>query len=151
MAPVFVEFDFGSDAYQQACQLRHEVLRVPLGLSLYEEDLSAESAQRHFGLWDGTLLLACVTAAPLSPNTAKLRQMAVSPGCQGQGHGRKLIRFVETQLAYAGVAKISLHARLTAVGFYEKLAYRTLGAEFTEVSLPHLRMEKSLKSGQPEE
>ena len=151
MAPVFVEFDFGSDAYQQACQLRHDVLRVPLGLSLYEEDLSAESAQRHFGLWNGTLLLACVTIAPLSPTTTKLRQMAVTPGCQGQGHGRKLIRFVETQLSQAGVAEISLHARRTAVGFYEKLGYHTLGAEFTEVSLPHLKMEKTLKSGQPEE
>ena len=124
---------------------------MPLGLSLYEEDLSAESAQRHFGLWNGTLLLACVTIAPLSPTTTKLRQMAVTPGCQGQGHGRKLIRFVETQLSQAGVAEISLHARRTAVGFYEKLGYHTLGAEFTEVSLPHLKMEKALKSGQPEE
>ena len=31
-----------------------------------------------------------------------------------------------------------------AVGFYEKLGYKTTGDEFEEVTIPHFVMEKSL-------
>ena len=34
---------------------------------------------------------------------------------------------------------------MTAVGFYEKLGYASVGHEFMEVGIPHLRMEKSIK------
>ena len=33
---------WGTPAYQEALRLRHEIMRVPLGLSLYDEDLDAE-------------------------------------------------------------------------------------------------------------
>jgi predicted GNAT family N-acyltransferase len=45
----------------------------------------------------------------------------------------------------AGFKKIRMHARKTAVGFYEKLGYTVIGKEFTEVSIPHLLMEKKLR------
>jgi predicted GNAT family N-acyltransferase len=37
-----------------------------------------------------------------------------------------------------------MHARKTAVVFYEKLGYTSTGNEFTEVSIPHFVMEKRL-------
>jgi predicted GNAT family N-acyltransferase len=43
-----------------------------------------------------------------------------------------------------GYKKMIMHARKTAVGFYEKLGYTTTGNEFTEVSIPHFVMEKRL-------
>ena len=36
----------------------HEIMRVPLGLSLYDEDLEAEKDQFHFGLYLGGALTA---------------------------------------------------------------------------------------------
>jgi hypothetical protein len=37
-----------------------------------------------------------------------------------------------------------MHARKTALGFYEKLGYSRQGEEFTEVTIPHYIMEKAL-------
>ncbi len=44
----------------------------------------------------------------------------------------------------AGYKKITMHARLTAIGFYKKLGYKTHGTEFLELSIPHYMMEKKL-------
>ena len=41
-------------------------------------------------------------------------------------------------------SRLRLHARGTAVGFYLKCGYRTVGAEFLEQGIPHIRMEKEL-------
>ncbi|MEJ7682070.1 MAG: GNAT family N-acetyltransferase [Segetibacter sp.] len=37
-----------------------------------------------------------------------------------------------------------MHARKSAVGFYEKLGYKIVGDEFLELNIPHYIMEKQL-------
>jgi predicted GNAT family N-acyltransferase len=37
-----------------------------------------------------------------------------------------------------------MHARKTALGFYEKLGYKAQGEEFEEVTIAHYVMEKAL-------
>jgi predicted GNAT family N-acyltransferase len=37
-----------------------------------------------------------------------------------------------------------MHARKSAVGFYEKLGYEIEGDEFEEVTIPHYEMQKTL-------
>ncbi|MDD2701767.1 MAG: GNAT family N-acetyltransferase [Sideroxydans sp.] len=140
----FHQVVFGSEAYKQTCALRNEVLRKPLGLDLFSEDLSQEKDQLHFGMFDREAkLIACVIAVPQAADAAKIRQMAVRAGFTGQGVGRMLMRSLEETLATRGVVKLSLHARVTAAGFYEKLGYVRTGEPFVEVGIPHIRMEKS--------
>jgi len=142
----FLSIEFGSEAYREECELRHRVLRVPIGLSLYDEDLSRESGQMHFGLFAERKLVACAIAVAISSTEAKIRQMAVSQGTQRQGCGRKLLQALERELAARGFRHFSLNARVVAAGFYEKLGYTRTGPEFTEVGLPHVKMEKRLAS-----
>lgn len=142
----FRPIEFGSDAFQQECALRHRVLRVPLGRSLDEEDLSGEAGQQHFGIFDGAELVACVIAVTVAPGEAKIRQMAVEPRHRGQNLGRRLMCELEAHLAAGGVVRAFLHARATAVGFYQKLGYQTTGGEFIEVGIPHFKMDKRLTS-----
>ena len=142
----FTQIPYGSESFKAKCTLRHEVLRVPIGLSLHDEDLSGERDQLHFGLFDEDELVACVIAVLLSPTEAKIRQMAVSPEHQGKGWGRRVIEGMEQQLIAEGVTHFAMHARMSAVGFYEKLGYSGIGEEFTEVGLPHVRMEKTIPS-----
>ena len=140
----FEEIEFASDEYYAECELRDTELRRPLGLQVWTEDLAAERAQRHFGLFsDAHQLLACVVAVPF-PEGIKIRQMAVAASQQGRGLGRRMLQEMETQLAREGTTFLWMHARLSAVGFYEKLGYRPTGAEFSEVGIPHVRMEKTL-------
>ena len=143
---IFRAIPHGSAGYEAECALRHAVLRAPLGLDLYSENLAAERDQLHFGLFDDTnLLAACVIAVPGPPPDARIRQMAVRPDRQGQGLGRALMTALEADLRARGFRRFLLHARLSAAGFYESLGYSRTGAEFTEVGIPHVMMEKSME------
>ena len=140
---VFKEIPFGSDGYELECRLREDVLRRPLGLSLSEEDLAGEETQLHFGLLEpDSNVVACVIAAPISPTTARIRQMAVATDHQGKGLGRRVMHELEKSLRARGFRTLELDARAAAVGFYEKLGYCVVGDEFIEVTVPHFRMVK---------
>ena len=76
--------------------------------------------------------------------TVRLRQMAVMNDLQGKGIGRALMQFAENLARDRGYKKISMHARKNAAGFYEKMGYKKVGEEFTEITIPHYVMEKEL-------
>jgi predicted GNAT family N-acyltransferase len=141
----FREIAFGSADYRAEWELRESVLRKPLGLSLANEDLSAECDHLHFGLFaENGNLIGSVIAVPLADRTVRLRQMAVTPESAGQGYGARLLRETESALRDRGFGQIVLHARAGAAGFYEKSGYAVTGAEFKEVGIPHLPMAKRL-------
>jgi ribosomal protein S18 acetylase RimI-like enzyme len=94
----FREISFNSPAYRDQCVLRNEVLRKSLGLDLFEENLEEERDSFHFGMFDNIRLVGCVVVKPLSDTRVQLRQMAVDPGFQGQGLGRKVMEGVKNFL-----------------------------------------------------
>jgi ribosomal protein S18 acetylase RimI-like enzyme len=140
----FSEIIYGSEQYEQAVKLRQEILRAPLNLDLQYENLSSETKQLHFGIFNNEQILACLVILPVEDSLAKLRQMAVEPEQQRNGLGRKLILEVEEHLKTIGFKEIELNARTSAIGFYEKLGYEVIGKEFIEVKIPHLKMLKSI-------
>jgi predicted GNAT family N-acyltransferase len=89
-------------------------------------------------------ILGCCMLTQIAPDTVRLRQMAVKSGLQGKGIGRVLMQFAENIARDRGNKKLTMHARKTASGFYEKLGYKLTGEEFTEVTIPHYIMEKQL-------
>ena len=135
---------YGSLEYQQSCQLRHEVLRLPLGLSLSENDTDDEDKQYHFGIFDRQNLLGCVIVKPLSINTIKIRQMAIIPSMQNLGLGRTLLQFAENYCWKNGYTTLTLHARFYAMDFYLKQGYQICSEEFMEIGLPHVKMHKTV-------
>ena len=74
----------------------------------------------------------------------RLRQMAVQNNLQGKGIGASMMNFAELISRDKGYKKLIMHARETAVGFYEKFGYKVVGEKFTEVTIPHFIMEKKL-------
>lgn len=143
----FIEMTFASEAYERAWLLRQAVLRAPLGLTLDISERAAEASHRHFALFtDSNELAACISVVPLPDGSAKLRQMAVNEIMQGAGLGRKLITSVEGLLAEQGIRHLHMHARESAIGFYRKLGYRIEGDPFTEITIPHVRMSKTLST-----
>jgi predicted GNAT family N-acyltransferase len=136
--------DHGSREYDQMVALRMEVLRKPLGLSFSPEDLDSEKDDILLGAFDEDRLLACCLLTPQAPDTCRLRQMAVVNSLQGRGLGASLLYFAENVARDRGFRELVMHARMTAVGFYEKQGYRTSGQAFEEVTIPHLLMRKPL-------
>lgn len=124
--------------------LRMNILRKPLGLSFTPEELEKEKDDILIGCFDDGKLEACCMLTKTAPKVLRLRQMAVLSGLQGKGMGRALLQFAENIAYDRGFRKITMHARKTAIGFYEKLGYSVTGDEFLEVTIPHFVMEKVL-------
>jgi predicted GNAT family N-acyltransferase len=136
--------DHGSKQYQQMVKLREDILRKPLGLCFTKEELESEKNNLLMGAYEDDQMLGCCMLIEESPDTVRLRQMAVINDLQGKGVGRALMQFAENLARDRGYKKITMHARKNAVGFYEKMGYRIVGQEFEEITIPHYVMEKEL-------
>lgn len=133
---------YGSEDYQQACQLRHNVLRVPLNLSLSDKDTVNEKNQWHFGLFNDKSLIGNLIVKPISNDKVKLRQMVIQPEMQNMGLGKFLLNHVESYCWHKGYQSFELHARAYAIEFYQKQGYLIDSNEFYEIGLPHFKMIK---------
>ena len=136
--------DHGTREYQQMIQMRMDILRKPLGLSFSSEELEKEKNEVLIGAFEEEKMLGCCMLVREDAKSCRLRQMAVLNNLQGKGIGRALMNFAENIARDLGYKKIIMHARKTAVGFYEKLGYSVIGDEFMEVTIPHFVMEKPL-------
>lgn len=136
--------DHGSKEYQQMVNLRYNILRKPLGLGFDPQELEKEKNEVLIGAFEDDQMLGCCMLVKQEDKMMRLRQMAVLNNLQGKGVGRALMAFAENISRDLGYKKIMMHARKTAVGFYEKLGYKVTSAEFDEVTIPHYTMEKEL-------
>jgi N-acetylglutamate synthase-like GNAT family acetyltransferase len=136
--------DFGTKEYQQMIHLRYEILRKPLGLQFDQEELEKEKEDVLIGAFDDDRILGCCLLTRVNDKTIRLRQMAVPNNMQGKGMGRALMVFAENIARDYGYKKLIMHARITAVEFFEKQGYFSNGEEFEEVTIPHIIMEKVL-------
>jgi predicted GNAT family N-acyltransferase len=136
--------DHGSPEYHQMVQLRNDILRKPLGLSFQNDELEHEKEDILIAAFEEDKMLGCCMLINTEPGTVRLRQMAVLNNLQGKGIGRALMQFAENIARDRGFRRITMHARKSATGFYEKLGYVVNGGEFEEVTLPHVVMEKQL-------
>jgi predicted GNAT family N-acyltransferase len=131
--------------YESEKDLRHRALRVPLGLTLSYADVRGEDAQIHLAAMDDAgAVVGCVLLVIPGDGTAHVRQMAVDECCRGSGIGAGLMAQAENTAQAMHLSKVTLHARVYARGFYERLGYHAVGEEFTEVTIPHIAMEKTL-------
>ena len=136
--------DHGTVEYDQMVKLRDEILRKPLGLSFYKEELEKEKSNLHIAAYEDERMLGCCMLIEEDPATVRLRQMAVRNDLQGKGVGKALMQFAENLARDRGYKKITMHARREASGFYEKMGYKKIGREFEEITIPHYVMEKEL-------
>ena len=135
---------YGSPEYRSMCKLRDEVLRKPIGLRLTETEISRDKNDTLLVCMENGEVIACCILSQINSDTIQLRQMAVAPSYQRKGLGKKLLLFAEKTAKENQYSVIRMHARKTAVGFYEKSGYVITGEEFTEVGIPHFEMAKRL-------
>lgn len=139
------QIDFGTKEYDQMIKLRSEILRKPLHLSFEKDELDREKSDILIAAFEDDKMLGCCLLTKIDKDAVRLRQMAVQNNLQGKGIGASMMNYAENIARDNGYRKMIMHARKTAIGFYEKLGYSLVGNEFTEVSIPHLVMEKKLR------
>lgn len=139
------EIPFGSPLYDLSFHLRTKLLREPLGLHFTVEDIQQEYLQHHLVIIDFMTdrLLGCLVMKPISENIVKMRQVAIDHTFQKSGLGSALVRAAEHWATGKGYRTIELNARKTVEGFYHNLGYESIGEEFTEVNIPHIKMQKT--------
>ncbi len=139
------QIDHSTVEYQQMLDLRMEILRKPLGLSFDPAELEREKDDILIGAFEEEKMLGCCLLKNIDGKSMQLRQMAVQNNLQGKGIGATMMNYAENVARDAGYHKMIMHARKTAIGFYEKLGYKVTGKEFEEITIPHFIMEKKLR------
>ncbi len=138
------QIDHGTPEYLKTVNLRDNVLRRPIGLTFDHDELMAEKNDIHIACIDDGEVIGCCVLAKVDNGVVRLRQMAVPDNLHGRGIGASIINFAENIARDKGFKIMTMHARDTAIGFYEKFGYQIKGNQFKEVTLPHHVMEKSL-------
>lgn len=133
-----------SPDYDAAVALRRKILRTPLGLDFTAEQLADEACDIHLAAYLDGNVVATVVLTPYDATTFKLRQMAVADILRGSGVGSKLLQAAENHARTAGRPRIVLAARVSAQDFYARNGYTSEGDVYTEVTIPHIRMTKTL-------
>jgi len=103
--------------------------------------------------WDGLdekclHLLACnphgngvATARMLlDHSTAHIGRMSVLKPYRHQGAGTSMLTSLLEQARLAGVKEVILNAQTTALGFYQRYGFVTVGDEFDDAGIPHYKM-----------
>jgi predicted GNAT family N-acyltransferase len=134
-----------SPDYLVAVELRRRVLRFPLGLDFSAEQLASEQDSHHLACWEGDALVGSLMLTAREHGEVQMRQVAVAPEQQGRGVGRLLADEAESYAVALRFTRMILHARDSAVPFYEKLGYACEGEPFTEVGILHRHMAKPLR------
>lgn len=143
-SPEIHEIAYGGDEYREELELRDRVLRRPLGLRLADEDLSAEIRDHHIGCFLDGRLVGSLILTPQDGARFRMRQVGVDAPLRSRGLGKCLLEYAHAFAAGFGAREITLHARKTAVPFYEKLGYRRDGEEFMELGMAHIPMRRTI-------
>jgi len=142
--PKLCRIEYASTEYDRELSLRQKVLREPLGMNLYEEDLSHEADAAHFGAFLGGELTGTMFLQPIAGGSMQIRQVAVANEHRRKGIGRLLMRYAEIYAGEQHITRLFAHVRRTAEVFYESIGYTAVGNAFAEVGIPHILMEKTL-------
>ena len=139
------EIAYGTAAYAATVELRNDVMRRPLGRDIHTEDLSQEKDAVIIGAYDGARLIGTGVMLPMG-DVCSLEFLCVEPSLQLGGIGGRILAALEDKAVARGASRMTMHARVSAKGFYERQGYADTGEECVHrgAPVPHLIMEKHL-------
>ncbi len=132
-----------SPIYLDAVKIRHEVFVKEQGVPLTAEIDQDEANCVHFVAYEEKTPLGTCRLLP-EKNGMHLQRMAVLKPYRNQHLGKEILLEVERFSKEQHWKKITLHAQISAIPFYEKLGFQTLGEPFLEAGIDHKLMEKNL-------
>ena len=147
--PLWIEF-VDPDTWERAEELEallYDVLYADFGVPFEGPWRDrAPGAVTLAALDDAGDLLGTVRLLPSDAGRRQVRQLAVARAARTHGVGAALMATAEMHAAEDGSSAVWLHARDTAVAFYERLGYAAISETFVSelTGIPHVTMEKAL-------
>lgn len=121
--------------------LRMSVLRP--GYPVVASDYDKNPDARHVAAFADGVVVGCASVFPSAYDDVRgawqLRGMAVLPQLQGSGIGAQVLLGAIDVVRDAGATLLWANARVTALGFYERLGFEAVGEEYLHgpLELPH--------------
>lgn len=139
---------YNSQEFQQAGQLRYELFFAEHGLSWDVVQDERQANYFHGAILKQNLLVAYGQLVPQDNRIYQICQMVVKPGYQGQNYGSRIIYFLIEKARQEKAIALTLNARLSAVGFYQKFGFQTQGEQFpsSTTGIPHITMKQTILS-----
>ena len=140
--------NYNSEEFQQACQLRYELFYAEHSLPWHIVQDESQAEYFHAAILIKNSVVAYGQLVPQNNSVYKISQMVVKPSYQGQNFGSRILLFLIEQAKKEGAIALTLNARTTAVGFYQKFGFQTHGKQFPSATtgVPHITMNRNLSS-----
>ena len=133
-----------AEDFQRYYDLRWQLLRKPWQQPRGSEQDELEEQSYHvMCIGNDDTILGIGRLHTISDTEAQIRYMAVTDNFQRQGIGQQLLTILENQANLKGIHTITLHARESAIGFYEKQGYKIIEKSHLLFStIQHFKMQK---------
>ncbi len=127
---------------EETRDLRNKILRPGQPRSSVHYDCDNFKNVFHLGCFKDNKIVAVATFFPETLDTLsfkekalpsphyRLRGMATDPNYQGKGLGRETLAFAYEHLKSLGVKVLWCNARTSAINYYVKIGFQTMGEEF---------------------
>lgn len=125
---------------EQCLDIRHQVLWP--NLSRNECRLPGDEEAKHYGLFVEDKLVSCLSLFVVSPELWQIRKFATLTKYQNQGYGTFLLTNTLQLIDNAGVPRVCLEARQTAVRFYQKVGFQLCSDTFLKHGIEYRRMQR---------
>jgi predicted GNAT family N-acyltransferase len=137
---------YNSQEYQQACQLRYELFFAEHGLPWNAVQDERQANYFHAAILKQNSVVGYGQLVPQDNRIYQIRQMVVKPDNQGQNFGSRILLFLMEQAQQEGAIALTLNARTTAIGFYQKFGFQTHGKRFpsSTTGILHITMNRKL-------
>lgn len=138
--------EYQSFEYQQACKLRYRLFYNEHGLPWDAVIDSSDARCFHVAVILQSSLVAYGQLSESNHSNYQIKQMVVEPSYQKQGLGKQILFTLLNLAKQQGAAEITLNARLSAIGFYQKLNFKICGTEFpsSTTRVIHVPMKQKL-------
>ena len=137
---------YNSPEFQQASKLRYELFFALHDLPVSIVTDSKQANYFHAAIAIDRKVVAYGQLVPHQDRIYQICQMVVATEYQRQGLGKKILLFLIDIARQEQAIAITLNARLTAIGFYQKLGFQTHGTHFlsSTTGISHIGMNRIL-------
>lgn len=123
---MIIRTPLNQNEYADYYLLRWQVLRAPWGQIKGSEKDELENESIHRIAILNKEIVAVGRLHFIEKNSAQIRYMAVSEKYKNQGVGKAILLSLEKEANENNVHNILLHARETAIAFYQKQGYKLI-------------------------
>lgn len=136
-----MEFKLLYDTNDGIKKLRYDTFVIERGVPEELEFDGKDSEFLHFTLWEEDEVVASLRANE-NGNLLHMGRFAVKKELRKNGYGKILMEKLCEYAKGNGYVGVELSAVETAVGFYEKQGFMTIGDYYLETGVPHIYMKK---------